>query len=362
MGNYRLATLLASKTISSAGTEVIDILEQDPISRIDFRIRLTGSGTAVIGHPALAIKKVELVDGSDVLFSLSGKQLRAMAIYGSDKLPADSHQYLSGVQAITNYHMYFGRYLWDPKYALDPKRFANLQLKITHDKALGGLTPSAMTIAIWARTFDERQITPAGFMMSKELRSYVGANGTWEQTELPTDFPYRQILIEAEEGNSNPNSVVGTIRLIEDNGKKVPIEETNVSDYLKMVGEQYIPITEWVQAVVSAGSDKTGYCMVSYNTYGTISQSDTATQNKASLGNIQGGEWRARAESEINATLLLRGSIPHGVFPLMVVGDLMDDTDWYDARSLGSLQLRTKGGSVAANTTTAILTQQVRNY
>ncbi|KKL64267.1 hypothetical protein LCGC14_2166700, partial [marine sediment metagenome] len=41
MGNYRLATLLASKTISSAGTEVIDILEQDPISRIDFRIRLT---------------------------------------------------------------------------------------------------------------------------------------------------------------------------------------------------------------------------------------------------------------------------------------------------------------------------------
>ena len=362
MANYRLATLLASKTISTAGTEVIDILEQDPISRIDFRIRLTGSGTAVIGHPALVITKIELVDGSDVLFSLSGKQARAMAIYGSDKLPADSHQYLSGVQAITNYHIYFGRWLWDPKYALDPKRFTSLQLKITHNKALGGLTPSAMTIAIWARTFDERRITPMGFMMSKELRSYVGANATWEQTDLPLDHPYRQILIEAEEGNSNPNSVVGTIRLLEDNGKKVPIEETNVSDYLKMVAEQFTPITEWVQAVVSDTTDKTGYCMVSYLTYGTISPSDTVTQKTGSIGNIQGGEWRARMESEANATLLLRGSIPHGIFPLMVVGDLMDDSDWYDVRGLGNVQLRTKGGSQAGNATTAILTQQVRNY
>ena len=234
-----------------------------------------------------------------------------------------------------------------------------MQLKITHDKALGGLTPTAMTIAIWARTFDQKRITPAGFMMSKELRSYVGANATWEQTDLPTDFPYRQILIEAEEGNSNPNSVVGTIRLLEDNGKKVPIEETNVSDYLKMVAEQFMPITEWIQAAVSSGSDKTGYCMVAYNAYGTISASDTTSQVTGAIGNVQGGEWRARLSASQNATLLLLGYIPHGIFPLFTVGHLMVGTDWYDVRRLGSLQLRTKGGSVAANTTTAILTQQV---
>ena len=308
------------------------------------------------------IETLWIVAGSDVLFSLSGKQLRAMAIYGSDKLPADAHLYLSGVQAITNYHIYFGRYLWDRKYALDPKKFKNLQLKITHNKALGGLTPSAMTIAIWARTFDELKITPAGFMMSKELRSYVGENGTWEQTDLPTDYPYRQILIQAEEEDSNPNSVVGTIRLIEDNGKRNPIEETNVSDYLKLISEQFLPIIENVKAVVSSGSDKTGYCMVTYNAGGTAVSADTVTQKTAAIGNIQGGTWKARVEGEGNVYLVLNGYIPHGVFPLAVVGDLMDDTDWYDVRNLGSLELRTKGGSVAANTTTYILTQQVRNY
>src|SRR3990167_9498962 len=239
MGNYRLATVLAEKTMGASGTEVIDILEADPISRIDIVARATNTAGAPTAHPAKIISKIEIVDGSDVLYSLSGKQCRGVAFYGSGKAPVDHHKYLNDVQQITQYHLYFGRYLWDVKYALSPKNFKNLQLKITYDRDAGGILPDALTIEVFAHEFDEKRISPAAFMMSKEIYSYTGVASAWQYIDLPTDYPYRIIAIQSEVTGQNPNSVYNKIKLVEDNGKKVPIDEISVSTYLKNVAEQF---------------------------------------------------------------------------------------------------------------------------
>ncbi|GAG60177.1 unnamed protein product [marine sediment metagenome] len=207
MAKYRMATVLSETSNLAAGTKVIDILEQDPISRFDIYLRLTGDGSATNTHPAAAITKIEIVDGSDVLFSMDGKQARAMAILGTGKLPGDMNTYLNNVQCHSIIHINFGRYLWDDNFALSPLRFKNLQMKITHNRALGGNHSDILTLAVYAQIFDEKKITPASFFMTKKVYDFYGGAAGWEYIDLPTDLTFRQIVIQAEVSGANPNSV-----------------------------------------------------------------------------------------------------------------------------------------------------------
>ncbi|GAH43848.1 unnamed protein product, partial [marine sediment metagenome] len=221
MAKERMSCILAETSPLAPGTEVIDILEQDPISRLDIKVKLRGSGQPNANyHPAAAITKIELVDGSDVLFSMNGKQARAMAILGTGKLPADDIVYLYQAQCHCIIHIPFGRHLFDDEYALIPTAFKNLQLKITHDRALGGNQADQLTLQIFAQTFDEKKITPANFFMTKKVYDFVGGVGGWEYIDLPTDLTYRQIVIQAEVSGISPNAVYNKIKLSKDNDKK----------------------------------------------------------------------------------------------------------------------------------------------
>ena len=361
MANYRLSVILAEKAMGASGTEVIDIRDIDPISRIDIVARATNTAGAPTAHPALIISKIEIVDGSDVLYSLSGKQCRAIAFYGSGKAPVDHHKYLNDVQQITQYHIYFGRWLWDKRYSLDPKRFKNLQLKITYDRDAGGIAPDALTLEIFAHEFDDLKVTPSAFFMKKEIYSYTGVASAWEYIDLPTDYPYRQILIQSEVGGQNPNSVYNKFKLVEDNGKKTPIPEISTSTYLKNVAEQFGPFHE-MQAYADCTGTLTGFCMANYLVNIAVTSDSATNPNDFATDDREGGHFTIDATDSTNVALDVVGYIPHGATPLMVVGDLMDEQDWYNVRSIGSLQLQVYGGTSAASGTIAILIEQVRNY
>ena len=361
MANYRLATVLASKSMGASGTEIIDILEADPISRIDIVARATNTAGAPTAHPAVIVSKIEIVDGSDVLYSLTGKQCRAMAFYSSGKQPIDHHKFLNDVQQITQYHLYFGRYLWDKRYALDPKKFKNLQLKITYTRNAGGIAPDALTFEIFALEFDELRVTPAGFFMQKEIFSYTGVASAWEYVDLPTDYPYRLICIDSEVTTANPNSVYNKIKLVEDNGKKVPIDEISVATYLKNVAEQFGQINE-MQAYADCTATLTGYCTANYLVNIAATSDSSTNPNDFATDARQGGTFSIDATDSTNVALEVTGYIPHGMMPLLVVGNLADENDWYNVSRIGSLQLQIYGGTSAASGTIRVTVQQIRNY
>lgn len=361
MANYRLATILSEKTMGASGTETIDIKESTPISRITLQLRATNNGNTPTEHPAEIVSKIELVDGSNVLYSLSGKQARAVAIWGTENQPSDHTYFNDDVQNINDFHMYFGRYLWDPDFALDPRKFKNLQLKVTYTRAAGGCSPDALTFAVYGDIFDEKLVAPRGFLVSKQIYSYTGAASTWEYIDLPTDYTYRQILVEARYTAVGPDAVVNKIKLVEDNGRKVPIDETSVSSYLKLIAEQYPPLTEW--SVINPGTaGQKGYCMISYNGVGTIAGREATAVGYGSITEIQGGTYAAIANAAGFFGVNIIGWIPHGIFPLMITGDKNVPTDWYNPSRIGSLQLQCYGGSSAASTTTAIIIQQLRPF
>jgi len=360
MAKERMSCILAETANLAAGTEVIDILEQDPISRLDIKVKLNGSGTPGANyHPALAITKIELVDGSDVLFSMNGKQARAMAILGTGKLPADEIVYLYNNNCYCIIHIPFGRHLFDDSLALIPTAFKNLQLKITHDRALGGNKADALTLQIFAQTFDEKKITPPNFLMTKKVYDFIGSSGGWEYIDLPTDLIYRQIVIQGEVSGYSPNTVYNKIKLSEDNDKKVPINEIPVADYLKFTLDRFNPITETQRT--GGDTDSMDHpCMCNYvNTINMLSDT-IGTPTYSAVDTAAGGTFRFRSNAILNQWIEITGYVPHGAMGLVICGDPQDPTDWYEVAHIGSLQLQIYGGTQSGNTTTAILIQQVR--
>lgn len=129
---YRDIELYYQQTLDNVGTKIVDLKTTDPISAI--RLNFFGTnGTSYCRDNRLndVITKIELVDGSDQLLSLTLKEAQALEFRRTGKMPyMRPGEKASGGQEESVLIM-FGRYLWDPEYYMDLKKFRNPQLKIT---------------------------------------------------------------------------------------------------------------------------------------------------------------------------------------------------------------------------------------
>lgn len=355
--NYRTVQILAAEDCTTAATKTIDINLTDTISRITIQLKATNSDSVPDGHPAKMLKKIELVDGSDVLFSLTGIEAQALNWYHNKVLPWNSLRYINDVQCIAVCHLDFGRYLMDPDLALDPSRFKNLQLKITHDDGLGGCTSDAATLSVFAHVFDEKKISPRGFLMCKEIKSYSKGDATHEYTDLPTDYPIRKMLLQSLVAGKQPWEQYNKIKLSEDHDKRVPINNLSTSDWLKIVDTE-----DWIVEEVyveGTGSQQAAYITPSYNigvTDAGYLSDNVSYQSAPSYGGVV--YWLA--ESTEQDSLLVRGLCPHGATEIPF-GNQNDVGDWYDVRKIRSLVLDITSGSTATGTIEIVL-QQYRHY
>ena len=360
--NYRRTPLLAEKSITSAGTETIDIRVNKPISRITLAWRVTKALNYGTAHPAADITKIELVDGSDVLHSLSGYMNQALCIYDRKCPTMNYGQHISASYEYSTYGIDFGRYLWDRLLALDPTRFTNLQLKITHNLKLADTSASQAYMEVQAEVFDEKVITPMGFLMTKEHYSYTpGTDGTYEYIKLPTDYPYRQLLIRAFEIKYDPHETIEAMKLDENNDAKIPFD-MDLEDFNRMnkgvnpmviepvcgyigggtIGVFYITPTDMVCVLAGEGHGTAG-CTTGVTTYPRGGYVDVrSTDTNAYQGMAMG--WLP------NHTM----RIPFG---------LQDEIeDWYDVTKVGDLRLRLEAGTRGSSGTCQVAVQQLKRY
>jgi len=356
---YRLATILAEESATTAGTKTIDLNVRDPISKINIVFKPTNSNQTMVGHPALCLPKVELVDGSDVLFSASGKELRAAAYYGRGKDFVDVLDYNISSECMFEAPILFGRFLNDPELALDPEKFRNLQLKITHDKALGGATPTTATLAVFANLFDEKVISPVGFLMTKEIFSYLPVANEHKQVVLPTDYPYRLILVGGDSAGKFPHWRMDQLKLSEDFDRKLPLPATDVDDLMQGLLDMYPPIEDHIIAqIVTTGT-------VVYMTAGyegsAVGCSYGGVEKSIGFGNGAGGTITGYSEAATTFWVHTKGWCPHN-FVSLPLGDKNDLADLYDVRELKNLRLDVLADS-SPGTSDKIegVTQQVRD-
>ncbi len=357
---YRHVNLFGLQTFSADQTEVIDIDLADPISRIILDVRVkNGSGADSDGHPAEAVSSIELVDGSEVLFGITGLCAHALDIYSSGQNPRGGwFNYLPTTYTDMRIAIDFGRYLYDPTLALDPTKFRNLQLKITHDVSAGGMNPSENGLAIYADVFDEKAITPTGFLMTKEIKSWSGNAGEHEYTDLPTDFPYRKLLIQGLKRDDPPHEVIANIKLSEDQDKRVIIND-EFRALMFGIGRTNAYVSE-ILTSTGVAAKRSVHITPTMDVMATANQWRNDTDG-GDIGtyNGDGGQYEYWCELAQNTVHHISGWAPHGVL-CIPFGDQNDPTDWFDVTGIGNLKLDITDGK--DTTVSKIFIQQVRSY
>lgn len=356
--NYRHAEIMVGTDLGGSGTKVLDIEILDVISRISIVFQPVGGSVTILGHPVIAIQKIELIDGSDVLHSLSGMEGQALNIFDAKRSVIQELDYRVGGTPLIYYNIDFGRYLWDEQLAFDPKRFKNPQLRITWDENAYDASVSSHSFRVYGHVFDQKSVSPMGFLSAKEIKAYVGASGSYEYTSLPTDRILRKLIIKGVFAGGGVRAVVMELRLSEDNDKRIPISG-DIHDLRAFLDPMVPDAVDAVRGTIATGST-TMYCTA--NNLAITGVKSEVVDKALRVGPNSGGRFTAKAESsEAVGTFHVRGKNPHGC--ICIPFGLQDELDdWYDVPQLGSLQLRTKGGTSAASSTTSVVVQQLRSY
>jgi hypothetical protein len=360
---YRLSTVLEREEHASDTTKVIDILGSDKISRLAIIHEAYNSASgAQTAHPSACITKIELIDGSDVIFSLSGKEAQAADWYNNGVEPQSHANYLPTLYGEQVFNINFGRFLHDPMLAFDPVKFTNPQLKITIDVNGGGSTVTTGYLTVLAHIFDEKAISPMGFLMHKQLKDYALAASSHEYTDLPTDYPYRKLFARIQKYGTAVRDCFDTIKLSEDNDKRIPVNHT-IFNILKSISSIRRPYQE---LVLHEGSAALYYVYITpaekTTMLGTQWRS-TASQAVIGYMNVDGGRASFDQYSETSNTQALAiGWCPHGVVEIPF-GDQNEVDDWYDVTKIKSLRLDIKTASgVSSSDSCQIFLQQLRKY
>jgi len=361
--NYRLATILDRENHTVDVTKVVDLNLADPISQIQILYEpMNGAEGASTAHPAACITKIELVDGSDVLFSLSGQEAQAADWYHRKLEPPNLLWYLEDNASEMVYNINFGRFLWDPIFAFDPKKFTNPQLKITIDIDAGGVNVDAGQLTVLAHIFDEKEVAPTGFFMHKEVKDYTLASATHEYTDMPTDYVYRKLFMKILAAGLGTEYNFGNIKLSEDNDRRIPLNHSIKQILQSMIG-QTRPYREWI---ITHGSTAFVYY---HNTCAYFSVgagcgwTGNATPQAVNVYDADGGTFRVVSTTAgLNTGILMEGWCPHGVIEIPF--GLQDDpADWYDVTKLGSLRLDLLSASAMSDSYSCqIFLQQLRKY
>lgn len=359
MAKYRIQELLAAESITTAGTKTVNISTRDIISRLSVVVRLTNASWTATGHPAKAITKIELVDGSHVLFTMRGQYAQAVAFYGSRQKPHTYCNYTDNGQSSAVMPIYFGRKLWDRVLALDPKRYDNLQLKITHNYALGGAAPDGATLEVWADIFNGDQPSPIGFLRAESLWSKTLVASTSDYVDLPVDHPIRLLLPAVSSDSEEPDINIDAVKVTED-GDKVIVVESGVLELLQTYESEWPHLMEYMDG-------RSSTTQVYF--YTTPAKDVLFTPNSSSDNDSDwnapwtGGQKRGIVSSVdgINFDTMVSGRCPHGVFPLPV-SDPEDIDSYWSVPQTGSRRIKMTTGGGDTSALYELLMQQMESY
>lgn len=361
--NYRLSTIKARETFDADGTIIIDLNVIDPISQLIIELAVnTTNDTDITAHAIACLTKIELVDGSDVLFSLSGYEAEALDWYHNHNLNSPWDIYMGWGETQRFIRMNFGRYLWDPALAFDPTKFRNPQLKLTLDIDAGGGVPDQNRLQVWAAMFDEKAVTPTGFLMTKEIKDYVAGASSHEYTDLPRDYAYRKLLFRCQEPGTEPTQNIDNVKLSEDQDKRIIVDH-HPADILRTIAMISPPIEEHIHARAMTSATEI-FCTPTTRCYPQATElADAPASGNIATSMADGGRFNAIAETAAGyAVFSVRGWLPHATWEIPFgLQDVMED--WYDVTKPGSIKLDITGASGLAGTEhVQVFLQQLRKY
>lgn len=216
------------KTLDDVGTLIKDIDILDPVSALYLEFTGTnGSAGNEDNFMSDVITKIEIVDGSEVLYGVNLHQLEALHFYKLKKAPVlFPSEWANGTQRHGCLLM-FGRHLWDREFAMDFTKFRNPQLKITSN--IAAIRAASATTAIVSGTLAASIVAkimedvpaPSRYLMAKDVYSYTSVGSGTKRVDLPRDYKYRMMMLRAFIEFYDVHSIVSDIKLTCDSDKFV---------------------------------------------------------------------------------------------------------------------------------------------
>ncbi len=361
----RKAIIDAARDYGTAGTEVIDIMVKEQISRISIIASFTNITVSVmLAAVAACIPKIELVDGSKIIMSTSAARLIAFNYFDHKQMPHDALSLTVGDTFEFTVHLDFGRFLFDPVYALRPEMFSNLQLKITWDEDACNTSVVVNSIGVYADIDDQPPGGAAkGYMRIQDQYSYAMAASSHEFPRLPSDEIIKRIIVQPFSDDHAPSAMLTNVKVDIDNGRFLPYD-IPVPKHIKYL-TKYPDITRkyTMDAVVTA---KTIYAAMSEDVGIVIVYDGTAfvtAQSLFAVATITGALIELAASLDIAAlTAIISGKLPYHCIPFDF-GDEYLVESWLnmDARANFRLDIEASSDADSGDTCTVSL-QTVRMY
>jgi len=244
---YRNVEWYYQQALDDVGTKIFDLKTKDPISAIRLNFIGTNGGTSNKSNFINdVITKIEIVDGSDQLFSLTLKEAQAIERRLTKRMPhIRPGESASGKQE-ESCLILFGRYLWDKEYWLDLNKFRNPQLKITTNIAAvrnagsDGYLSASLKVTIDIMAIEEGAEAAKGFFMQKNVRSFTSGTSGDEPTTMPMDYPYVGLLMRAYAVGNDVDENIEKLKIDCDTGKFIPLEKY-VKDLYRLEEEDIGP-------------------------------------------------------------------------------------------------------------------------
>ena len=367
MPNLRTHVAVDRGVLADTATYELDLKGFSGISAIDIVLRATNGVTMNQGVPIWTdIDTIEVVDGSRVVYSLTGVQARCLNCFETGKYPTVTYDEQAAAVQEETFRVSFGRHLGDEEYWFDPSTYQNPRLRVTVTltiSATAGFATGTVRITPIVHTWDSVPGGRAGTFMTKEFRNFTSAASGDEPTTLPRDFPHRLMVVRAFETAIAPHTDITQLKWTLDNDGYVVADLR--TEQLRDVNIHQFGQFEIPQILFRTDADTPAMHMayiqaaqVSALQQLDVASFDALTADQLTVQLVTLAVTPTIALSTTDRALLasVRGYAPHHALALPF-GDLMDPTSWLNASDWGKFELiLTQGGAGAA---VSIFGQQV---
>ena len=365
---YRDVELYYQQALDDVGTKIIDLRTTDPISAIRLNFKGTnGSSYCKDNRLNDVITKIELVDGSDQLLSLTLKEAQALQFRRTGKMPfmRPGEKASGGQEESTLLH--FGRYLWDPEYYMDLSKFRNPQLKITTNiAAVAAASATAFLSGSLKVTVDLLVITEGaeaakGFMMAKNIYGFTSGTSGDEHIDMPMDYPYVGLMVRAYTAGNDVDENISKLKINCDAGKFIPIDKY-VKDIYKAEEEDVGPaiLKYWIcrknNDVVTHDLNHDPVISLVPTAYNRVFGVGYSWSSRFSLYLLDNTGAAVTTEEEV--LLTIRGSCPHATIHIPF-GMRENVASYFDPKIYGDIDLVLTQLAASA---VAVVLEQLRPY
>jgi hypothetical protein len=370
----------AEATTSRQNTILVDLPEKDFLSQILVKVYTVNPAYSTPLLPVMHfIKKLEVVDGSDVLFSLSGAETQAISFFRGRTMPCAERCDWENTDTYDLFYIRFNRFPGDTKYLLNLGKLSNPQLKITYDNTVvlvEGCTYTVNTTTPTVRytvVCDILRGTPPNnytgkFISARDVFTYVSPAAGTEYIDIPRTDPIFGIAVRAAYYAHSMSEDLNRVRLNINNQEWIPFDI--YYDEMKMLHEEWFQpkaiveerIDTYYQVRYDSGLGEAEYYQpIVKGVCPDILNIQSNTGGWIRLGYVVGSTGASDTTARYSVCYFMTGLFPQhtAYLPMSVVTDTPEET--LDAPSCANILLEITSVGASGSCQPSVIVDVVRD-